>query len=119
MTFRRPICGKTLTRDVRYGSVCTLRSLLALPRGRKGSKGRLARYKDKVEHFRMTKGPLGVALRQHLVADQVLSLEGSMYFLEPNVLGDEVGVSFQDLKLKRYSPQSRAYLQNVLDGLGQ
>lgn len=86
---------------------------------RSHSKGRLARYKGKVEHFRMTKGTLGIALRQRLVADKVLSLEGEMYFLEPNVLGDRVGVSFQDLKLKHYSPPSRIYLQSVLDGLGQ
>lgn len=86
---------------------------------RSHSKGRLARYQGKVEHFRMTKGALGVALRQRLLMDKVLSLEGTMYFLEPNVLGDRVGVSFQDLKLKHYSPQSRAYLQSVLDGLGQ
>lgn len=84
---------------------------------RSHSKGRLARCKGKVEHFRMTKGVLGIALRQRLVADQVLSLEGEMYFLEPNVLGDRVGVSFHDLKLKHYSPQSRAYLQSVLDEL--
>ena len=86
---------------------------------RSHSKGRLARYKGKVEHFRMTKGTLGVALRERLPADNVLSLEGAMYFLEPNVLGERVGVSFHDLKLKHYSPQSRAYLQSVLDGLGQ
>lgn len=67
----------------------------------------------------MTKGTLGVALRERLPADNVLSLEGAMYFLEPNVLGERVGVSFHDLKLKHYSPQSRAYLQSVLDGLGQ
>ena len=84
---------------------------------RSHSKGRLARYKGKVEHFRMTKGALGVALRERLVADKVLSLEGQMYFLEPNVLGEKVGVNFQDLKLKHYSPRSRAYLQSVLDGL--
>lgn len=84
---------------------------------RSHSKGRLARYKGKVEHFRMTKGSLGITLRQRLVEDGVLSLEGTMYFLEPNVLGDKVGVSFQDLKLKHYSQQSRAYLQRVLDDL--
>lgn len=86
---------------------------------RSHSKGRLARYKGKVEHFRMTKGELGIALRARLVADKVLSLEGEMYFLEPNILGDCVGVSFQDLKLKHYSAKSRQYLQSVLDGLGQ
>lgn len=86
---------------------------------RSHSKGRLARYRGKVEHFRMTKGALGVALRERLLADSVLTLEGAMYFLEPNVLGDKVGVSFHDLKLKHYSSQCRAYLQSVLDGLGQ
>lgn len=86
---------------------------------RSHSKGRLARYKGKVEHFRMTKGELGIALRARLVADKVLSLEGEMYFLDPNILGDCVGVSFQDLKLKHYSAKSRQYLQSVLDDLVQ
>ena len=85
---------------------------------RSHSKGQLARYKGKVEHFRMTKGPLGVALRERLVADKVLSLEGAMYILEPNKLGEVVGVSFKDLKLKHYSLQSRTYLLDVLSGLG-
>lgn len=85
---------------------------------RSHSKGRLARYKGKVEHFRMTKGALGVAIRQSLLKDKVLSLEGSMYFLEPDALGRVVGVGFQDLKLKRYPPQSRAYLQAILDDHG-
>lgn len=85
---------------------------------RSHSKGRLARYKGKVEHFRMTKGLLGVALRERLIADGVLSLEGTMYFLEPDLLGSKVGVGFQDLKLKHYPPRSRAYLQEILDSLG-
>lgn len=85
---------------------------------RSHSKGRLARFKGKVEHFRMTKGSLGVALRERMVADKVLCLEGTMYFLEPDLLGSKVGVSFQDLKLKHYPPKSRAYLQDILDNLG-
>ena len=86
---------------------------------RSHSKGRLARYKGKVEHFRMTKGALGIALRERLVTDKVLSLEGSMYFLEPDLLGKTVGVGFQDLKLKHYSPKSRTYLQAILDSRDQ
>lgn len=85
---------------------------------RSHSKGRLARYRGKVEHFRMTKGELGVALRERLVADKVLSLEGAMYFLEPDLLGSKVGVGFQDLKLKHYPTKSRAYLQEILNNLG-
>lgn len=82
---------------------------------RSHSKGRLARFRGKVEHFRMTKGALGVALRERLLADNVLSLEGEMYFLNPDVLGSTVGVGFQDIKLKRYPSMTRDYLQSVLD----
>ncbi len=84
---------------------------------RSHSKGRLARYKGKVEHFRMTKGQFGIKLRQRLVEDRVLSLEGSMYFLEPKILGEKVGISFQDLKMKHYSKKSREYLQSVLEDI--
>jgi hypothetical protein len=84
---------------------------------RSHSKGRLARYQGKVEHFRMAKGTLGIALRERLVADKVLSLEGSMYFLEPDLLGSKVGIGFQDLKLKHYPASSRTYLQEILDSL--
>jgi len=82
---------------------------------RSHSKGRLARCKGKVEHFRMTKGALGVELRKSLMSDKVITLEGGMYFLNPDTLGQVVGVSFQDLKLKSYSPKSREYLNAVLN----
>ena len=81
---------------------------------RSHSKGRLARYKGKVEHARMTKGAIGDALREGLMRDKVLSLEGSMYFLEPNVLGQKAGVSFADIKLKRYGEQTKAYVRAFL-----
>ncbi|MBB3284230.1 hypothetical protein [Mitsuaria sp. BK037] len=84
---------------------------------RSHSKGRLARFRGKVEHFRMTKGSLGEALRRRLVDDKVLSLEGAMYFLEPDALGRIVGVGFQDLKVKHYPAKCRVYLQAVLDSL--
>lgn len=41
-----------------------------------------------------------------------------MYFLDPNLLGSKVGISFQDLKLKKYSTNSQNYLQQILDSLG-
>lgn len=85
---------------------------------RSHSKGRLARYKGKVEHFRMTKGVLGDTLRESLLADKVLTLEGPMYFLNPDALGQVVGIGFQDLKLKNYSSKSREYLRDVLAQLG-
>lgn len=81
---------------------------------RSHSKGQLARYVGKVEHFRMTKGDLGDALRNKLLKDKVLSISGTMYILDPDALGARVGVSFQDLKSKRYSATTNAYLSDLL-----
>lgn len=81
---------------------------------RSHSKGSLARYNDKIEHARMTKGEVGNALREKLVKDGVLSLKGNMYYLDPKALGAQVGLSFLDAKLKRYGSQVRRYVQNLL-----
>ncbi len=80
---------------------------------RSHSKGQLARYVGKVEHFRMTKGDLGLRLRQKLLADKVLSIVSPMYILDPDALGSVVGISFRDLKLKRYPPETKTYLADL------
>lgn len=82
---------------------------------RSHSKGQLARYVDKVEHFRMTKGNLGLRLRQKLMQDNILSIDGQMYILNPDKLGAVVGITFQDLKLKRYSTAVNIYLAELLE----
>jgi hypothetical protein len=74
---------------------------------RSHSKGRLARFKGKIEHVRMTKGSLGVAIRDKLIKDRVLSLERDMYFLDPQALGAVVGASYQDLNQRRFNVSVR------------
>jgi hypothetical protein len=81
---------------------------------RSHSKGRLARLQAKIEHTRMTKGEMGDRLREMLIEDGVLSLEGKMYYLDPKTLGSKVGTSFLDVKMKRYSEQTIAYLQRLI-----
>lgn len=81
---------------------------------RSHSKGQLARNVGKVEHFRMTKGDLGIALRKKLIDEGVLKVDGYMYILDPDALGQKVGLSFQDLKLKNYSPTTDAFLTKLL-----
>ncbi len=80
---------------------------------RSHSKGQLARFRGKIEHARMTKGALGEKLLRKLIADRVLTIEGAMYVLNPKLLGEYLGVSFLDIKLKRYGPAVRAYVQSV------
>ena len=81
---------------------------------RSHSKGRLARIQAKIEHARMTKGEFGDRLREALLTDHVLSLEGKMYYLDAKALGSVVGTSFLDVKMKRYSKQTLSYIQKLL-----
>ncbi|WP_447774493.1 hypothetical protein [Pseudomonas chlororaphis] len=96
------------------GTVDALRTFRRLIMAfRSHSKGRLARFKDKIEHTRMLKGKAGRALLEKLISDKVLSLEDSMYYLDANILGSKAGASFLDVNLKNYSPETIQYVQNV------
>ena len=61
----------------------------------------------------MTKGEQGIAIRQQLLADGILSIEGDMYFLDASKLGKVVGATYQDLKLKRFNEKVRAYVRSI------
>ena len=80
---------------------------------RSHSKGRLARFKDKIDHTRMLKDERGRALLEKMKADRIISNEKHMYFLDPDALGEKVGASFQDVKLKRYTDRTLAYLRKL------
>lgn len=80
---------------------------------RSHSKGRLARYKEKIEHARMLKGTVGNALLAKLLGDSVIRLEGPMYYLDPDALGSVVGTSFLELRMKNYSDATRQYVQQL------
>lgn len=82
---------------------------------RSHSKGQLARFRDKIEHARMSKGDVGEALREKLLEDKVLTVDGPMYLLDPKTLGSVVGLSFQDAKVKNYGAKTRAYVQAVIE----
>jgi len=77
---------------------------------RSRSQGRLARFQGKIEHRRITKGSLGVAIRERLMKDGILSLEGTRYFLDPAKLGALVGTTYLDLRLKNFSQKTRDYV---------
>jgi hypothetical protein len=82
---------------------------------RSHSKGQLARFRDKIEHARMSKGNIGEALRRKLLDDKVLTVDGAMYLLDAKILGRIVGISFQDAKLKKYGEQTLKYVQTVIE----
>lgn len=81
---------------------------------RSHSKGRLARYKDKIEHSRMLKGHQGKALLSKLQEDRIIKLEKHMYYLDANALGEITGASYIDVNLKRYSQETIEYIKSAL-----
>ncbi|SDG38045.1 hypothetical protein [Roseospirillum parvum] len=84
---------------------------------RSHSKGSLARFKDKIEHARMTKG-VGQSVLDSLVENGVLYLEGPMYFLDPGVLTDKVGASYHDCVRRQYSRKTVDFIRSILNGTG-
>jgi hypothetical protein len=81
---------------------------------RSHSRNQLARYEEKVEHRRMTKGDVGVTLREALEERGVLSFDEPMYYLDPDALGREVGVDFLSLKRRTFSEKTNIWLADVL-----
>lgn len=82
---------------------------------RSHSKGSLRRYKRKLEHERMTKGS-GAQILQKLVSDGILTLEGNMYVLHPDELGNLAGSTYNDVYRRTFSQGAVDYIRNALPG---
>lgn len=80
---------------------------------RSHSKGNLARYQHKIEHARMTKGS-GKAVLGLLVAEHILSLSGTMYFLDPTRLGEQTGATYLDCMSRRFNKKTIEFVSRVL-----
>lgn len=106
--------NSTDSEDEDEGTADALRALRRFAMAfRSHSKGALARFKGKIEHTRMLKGKTGEALLAKLKADKIIYLKGEMYYLDPNLLGEIVGVSFMSVNLKQYSDSARNYVQGL------
>jgi hypothetical protein len=80
---------------------------------RSHSKGALARYKHKIEHERVLKNAVGQAVLDRLVRDGILSLRGRFYYLDPDKLSTNVGVSWHDLRRGRIPKSLGDYIRSI------
>ena len=80
---------------------------------RSHSRGSLARFKGKIEHRRMTKGP-GQAVLELLLQTKVLTYNDSMYFLNPDILAANTGLSYIDFMECRYTPETMNFVRQAL-----
>ncbi|MBF0626119.1 MAG: hypothetical protein HQL82_15090 [Magnetococcales bacterium] len=81
---------------------------------RSHSKGSLARFRDKIEHARMTKG-CGSDVLGALVREGVLSLHGEMYHLDPSILANITGASYHNCVRRQYSERTIDFIRSVLN----
>ena len=61
----------------------------------------------------MTKGTIGIAIRERLMRDGVLKLDGTMYILNSDLLGRVVGATYMDMSLKRFNAKVRDYVLSI------
>jgi hypothetical protein len=83
---------------------------------RSHSKGALVRLAAKIDHSRMTKDARGIALVDKLIEDKILVPfdAGKFYRLDPDIMGNILGVGYHDLAQSRFTPESDSYLSDVL-----
>ncbi len=83
---------------------------------RSHSKGALVRLAAKIDHSRMTKDARGIALVDKLIEDKILVPfdAGKFYQLDPDIMGNILGVGYHDLAQSRFTPESDSYLNDVL-----
>ena len=80
---------------------------------RSHSKGSLARFRDKLDHDRMTKGT-GQAVLDKMMADKIMTLTGAMYYLDPDLLGRLAGASYASVMSRQYSAETIDYVTKAI-----
>lgn len=82
---------------------------------RSHSKGKLARFEDKIDHNRMSKN-YGEEIKQYLLNEGVIthSVEKRMYYLDSNKLA-EIGFSYQDVTKKNCPEKLLKILKDIIN----
>lgn len=81
---------------------------------RSHSKGSLARYQHKIEHSRMTKG-VGRAVLDLLLNEEVLSLHGDMYHLDPIRLARVSGATYLNCVSRNFPEETIDFVSRALE----
>ena len=81
---------------------------------RSHSKGSLKRVAVKLEHARMTKGT-GQAVLRHMLNTGVLTSDGVMYTLHPDVLATRTGASYTSAMARDFPPETIAFVADAIN----
>ena len=80
---------------------------------RSHKKGALARYRAKIEHERMTKG-VGRRVLDGMIEEGIVYIKGSMYFLDPNRLHWQTGVTYDDCVKYKFDEKALKFVLRSL-----
>lgn len=83
---------------------------------RSHGKGRLARFRGKLEHSRMTKG-YGQEILDAMVDHGILALKQPMYFLDAKRLAALTGMTYVDCMAKRFKEDAVTFVRKAI-GIG-
>ena len=81
---------------------------------RSHSKGSLQRYRDKLDHARMTKGS-GQSVLNMMLREKIIFIAGSMYVLDPKQLAACAGMSYADCMARHFGDEAIAFVRRALD----
>ena len=73
------------------------------------------KLKDKIEHRRVVKNEVGRALLSRLLDDGIIKLEGKFYHWVSDRADAVLKVSWDDLRLRRVTPELKAYLKRFIE----
>lgn len=76
-------------------------------------RGALAKYKHKIEHQRVLHSDTGYAILKQLLKDEILTLSGSFYFLNPEGIDKHLGISWLDLRKGHTCDTLVQYLKSI------
>ncbi len=79
---------------------------------RSHKKGSLARYRAKLEHERMTKGTGGAVLLL-LKETGIVQLQGAMYHLDADKLGEVAGATYIECASKKFSEKTQKFVSTI------
>ncbi|MEI6749678.1 MAG: hypothetical protein WCM93_11005 [Bacteroidota bacterium] len=80
---------------------------------RSHSKGRMARFKEKIEDERVTGYSFGKNVLASLVKNKVLYLEGKFYFIDPIKIHEQLGVSYNEIRLREINEKTIEFLKTI------
>jgi hypothetical protein len=88
-----------------------LRKIIVLFRSH--SKGRMAKFKDKIENQRIAGRDTGKKVLEKLVQTGVLYLEGNLYFINPDIIASQLGVSYQNVRFGEINEKTVSFLKGI------